>query len=580
MSSHLARLEGLSIDLRGRTSGQIKTLCPKCTPTRKNKKNRSLSVNIDEGVYKCWNSPCDFSGHVGERGDLKNHYNVPELEHASEIDEELRNVLHGWGINNDAIMALGFQLYEGRGGVKWLEMPYYDGKQLTYLKHRRITGGKAFRAEANCKQILYNLNNIRGESEIIWVEGEKTAAVVMSAGFRNVTCLPNGAGDSLEAIGNCYEDIKDAKVHLIFTDDDEAGRKLKEKLLNRLGRDKCKEVKAYQGCNDGDAMVAQFGIQEGYQAIRDAIETAEFPPVEGVHYLDNYWDQMIHEYHNGTPKGMSMGIDVLEKSISFMLGKTYVITGIPNHGKSEWLKYILLLMSLKYGYKWGYFGPEDFPCTEFYRSLMRMYIGKGTDKNGVYPAMTEEEYIEAMEFVGEHFFYVYPEKSQSWDALIEKQKELVVKHGINGFIYDPVNMMDKVEKGMRDDERISYYLTLTGQLAKFHNVANIYVVHPLGSKLFREKDGTGYRPPMAYDLESGSMWFNKCDGWGVTIHRPGFWTNKDSPEVLIQPWKVKNRQALGSGEDAILNYDRAKFRYVRPDGYDFIKKAREEREHG
>ena len=41
------------IDLKGKTSGQFKTKCPKCIDTRTNKHDTSLSVNISKGVANC-----------------------------------------------------------------------------------------------------------------------------------------------------------------------------------------------------------------------------------------------------------------------------------------------------------------------------------------------------------------------------------------------------------------------------------------------------------------------------------------------------------------------------------------------
>ena len=41
------------INIKGKTSGQIKTTCPACTPNRKNKKDKCLSVNVAKGVAKC-----------------------------------------------------------------------------------------------------------------------------------------------------------------------------------------------------------------------------------------------------------------------------------------------------------------------------------------------------------------------------------------------------------------------------------------------------------------------------------------------------------------------------------------------
>ena len=52
----------LNIDLRGHTSGHVKTFCPFCHEHRHDKRDKSLSVDIDKGLYKC--HYCDAQGYV------------------------------------------------------------------------------------------------------------------------------------------------------------------------------------------------------------------------------------------------------------------------------------------------------------------------------------------------------------------------------------------------------------------------------------------------------------------------------------------------------------------------------------
>ena len=52
----------LNIDLRGHTSGRVKTFCPFCHEHRHDKRDKSLSVDIDKGLYKC--HYCDAQGYV------------------------------------------------------------------------------------------------------------------------------------------------------------------------------------------------------------------------------------------------------------------------------------------------------------------------------------------------------------------------------------------------------------------------------------------------------------------------------------------------------------------------------------
>ena len=64
-----------------------KTFCPKCHSTRSDKKDKSLSVNLQTGLYKCHYAPCDFKGCVIERPqyEKKKDYTkpTPRLERVS-----------------------------------------------------------------------------------------------------------------------------------------------------------------------------------------------------------------------------------------------------------------------------------------------------------------------------------------------------------------------------------------------------------------------------------------------------------------------------------------------------------------
>ena len=57
--SNYSKLLSLGIPIT-KTSGTDKTLCPKCSASRKNKKEKCLSINIDEGIFNCHN--CGYKG--------------------------------------------------------------------------------------------------------------------------------------------------------------------------------------------------------------------------------------------------------------------------------------------------------------------------------------------------------------------------------------------------------------------------------------------------------------------------------------------------------------------------------------
>ena len=66
-----------------RTTGQVKTKCPKCSHERKKKSDPCLSVNIDEGIWNCHN--------CGWNGALKKQNNYMQKEYTIPLDHKIKN---------------------------------------------------------------------------------------------------------------------------------------------------------------------------------------------------------------------------------------------------------------------------------------------------------------------------------------------------------------------------------------------------------------------------------------------------------------------------------------------------------
>ena len=57
----------LGIETGTRHGGKIKTYCPQCRSTRRNKRDKSLYVDLDEGIFRCFH--CDWKGVVPDDND-------------------------------------------------------------------------------------------------------------------------------------------------------------------------------------------------------------------------------------------------------------------------------------------------------------------------------------------------------------------------------------------------------------------------------------------------------------------------------------------------------------------------------
>ena len=106
-----------------------KTICPKCSHTRKNKKEQCLSINIDKGVYNCHH--CGWSGNVKMKKQVE--YKVPVLNH-SPLSGRMLQYFKSRGISESTLTHWGVtesveyfpQIEKKRKAYNYLELLYAD----------------------------------------------------------------------------------------------------------------------------------------------------------------------------------------------------------------------------------------------------------------------------------------------------------------------------------------------------------------------------------------------------------------------------------------------------------------------
>lgn len=156
-----------------------KGYCPKCHDTRKNKHDKSLSVDLSTGLFNCHNFPCDFKGCADEsKRDstrIKKDYTKPPERLQKVSDDILTWFQEERGISNDTLLRL-----KVTEAVEWMPQTqcelqcicfnYYRDNELINVKFRGPD--KEFRLVSGAELIFYNLDSIKGESEAMIVEGE------------------------------------------------------------------------------------------------------------------------------------------------------------------------------------------------------------------------------------------------------------------------------------------------------------------------------------------------------------------------------------------------------------------------
>lgn len=184
--------------------------------------------------------------------------------------------------------------------------------------------------------------------------------------------------------------------------------------------------------------------------------------------------------------------------------------------------------------------------------MIEILTGKTVDPSSS-RRLTEKEFSIAMDFIGKHFYFVYPQIdniSNSCENVLNKIKELKLSKDIDGFLIDPYNQLT------RGSENIDVYLERSlndvDTLCNTHNLVGNIVAHP--RTLYKESGELDYKKSTPYQVAGGAMWYNKSYGI-VNVHRPYNQSNKFNTLVEIDIQKIKSHKRGGTPACVDMNYD-------------------------
>lgn len=261
-------------------------------------------------------------------------------------------------------------------------------------------------------------------------------------------------------------------------------------------------------------------------------------------------------YNSGLERGNSTGWDEVDQFYTVRAGELTLVTGMPSHGKSEWLDALMVNLAKKNGYVITIFSPENHPLEMHHSKILEKYHGKHFHK-GSQPRMTQQEMEDAIEWAQKHFRFVKPNDDEFTPMHIVNEAATVfgnINSKPKAMIIDPWNEMDHLRPSQfSETEYISHTLTMLRRYAREFNVALFLVAHPM--KLAKDKDGN-YPVPRPYDISGSAHWYNKADNciaiWRDVVNNP------THTEVHIQ--KVRFR-ITGKPGMAELKYNPATTRY-------------------
>jgi len=213
---------------------------------------------------------------------------------------------------------------------------------------------------------------------------------------------------------------------------------------------------------------------------------------------------------NEVPIGKGIGID-LDTYLRFKEASFNIILGHANTGKTYFVLYYLLCLSVKHSLKHLIYSAEN-TVTGMKRNLIELYLGKKITE------MDKQELETAKLFIELHFDFI--DTSKAWT--IEEFMQEVQKLGnYDVLMIDPHNSFIR-PKGSNSHEYDYEMATRLRLFAKKTNTTIYLCVHAATEalrKIHKEGDFEGHpMPPNMADAEGGGKWGNRADDF-IVIHR-------------------------------------------------------------
>lgn len=545
--------------------GDQKLLCPKCSHTRKNKTDRCLSLTIghDGAVWNCHN--CEWTGGI-RPNDYRPQFQERRREPVRITQQPARLPAEAiqWfatrGISEESLDHAGVGWSDQRKAVAFpVRRPLESA--MVNCKFRRLPKD-GFSQIKDGEKLYWLLDKlcIEASRDLYIVEGEIDALSFIEAGIPNVLSVPDGApktvgeGDQhakkFSFVPASHKWIEPFERIIIATDGDGPGEALAEELARRYGKEKCWRIDWPEGTKDAN----DFLIEHGKVALAEHCRRPRPWPVAGLFEVEDYAAEVMALFEGGRDNGISTGLASLDELYTVVPGQLAVVTGVPNHGKSEFIDQLMVNLARKQGWSFGLCSFENDPPNHISK-LVEKWIGLPFWP-GPTMRMTSWNVEKAMRELDEHFHFLRAdgEEPQTVDWILQKARVLVMRYGIRGLVVDPHNEVEhRRPANMTETEYISLILSKLKRFAASHGVHVWYIAHP---RILRAEKGSNKVPvPTLYDISGSANWANKAD-IGLVVHRG---EEQGTTEVYVRKCRFK---WVGQQGVATLDYDKVIGRYT------------------
>lgn len=430
----------------------------------------------------------DWDYNFGEKDvKTKRNYCYPYEEPLN----DKKKVIEYWGkrgISKNVIDYLDIREDKNGNGV----FNFYDTNDvLTMVKYRpshtvdKCSGNPKTwcQKDADTTSLLFNMNRVNTSKPLLITEGETDCASAIEAGFLNTVSVPLGAGN-LQWIEENWDWLNLFDSIIIWSDNDEAGNKMRKECIYRLGTWRTKYIMApnyYE--RDNGKKVPLNDINDclqigGADYVMQLISDAKDVPVNSVVDYSNIEQQDISQM-----EGVNTGIKPLDrKLLKIFYGTLTVLSGRPGSGKTSIIDQTIA-MTIDNDTPVFLFSkemPERMSANWFNTMIAgRRNMEEKLDRDGrKYYIVPQDVQKKMQSFYRKKLFIYRDDEPNDLDSVMKSAEDCVRKFGCKLIVIDNLMMIDL---NCAESDKNTAQTNLINSLIKFaakFNVAVVLIAHP------------------------------------------------------------------------------------------------------
>lgn len=236
--------------------------------------------------------------------------------------------------------------------------------------------------------------------------------------------------------------------------------------------------------------------------------------------ISEYFDKITASRKETGSRGRFSGFKSLEPYISFIPGHQTTIFGTAGSGKTAFGVECCINMAEVYGSKTVFYLTEVGTWSETVLDICQTYLGKTLD------VMTDEELLDALTWMDEHFFVLDISKGlmsirDIYEQVLEMQKEYDIK--IDNILIDHFGNVvpDPSVKGtgLHNEVKFTFQaITATSKLKNFHTIILFHVANQDPIKC--PQSGKFYLPKAEPYMLSGGVQSHFLSQQMISVYRP------------------------------------------------------------